>query len=227
MVYIGLDDTDNLDSWGTGQLARLVAADLARTFPVAGVLRHQLLLHPDVPYTAKNSSAAILLAIRDADISLLEKRVAAIILDHYAAGSDPGLALASAVPEQVMEFGRQVQREVVDQAAALRLAAASNISLAGLGGTQAGVIGALAAVGLAASGDDGRYISVGQVRELDGVLPVAQVLAGGIFELRTLDGRKVLSGNVEACKLRPARCGGRPILFVEWGEDAWRPLKLD
>lgn len=227
MVYIGLDDTDNLESRGTGHLARLIAADLAGEFPVAGVTRHQLLVHPSVPYTAKNSSAAILLAVDEADISLLERRVTAIILDHRAGDSDPGLALASVVPDEVMDFGRRAQREVVNQPTARRLASAQNITLTGLGGTQAGVIGALAAIGLAASGDDGRYILVGQARELAGAVPVAQVLATGIAEVRTPGGPAIVDGLVWAEKLRPARRGGRPVLFVQWSQDAWRPLKLD
>jgi tRNA(Ile2) C34 agmatinyltransferase TiaS len=227
VVYIGLDDTDNLESRGTGHLARLIAADLAGDFPIAGVTRHQLLVHPDVPYTAKNSSAAILLVAEEVDIAPLARRVAAIVANHRAPGSDPGLAMASIVPGGVLDFGRRAQREVVDQMTARRLASVNNITLNGLGGSQDGVIGALAAVGLAASGGDGRYVLVGQSRELAGLVPVDQVLSAGIAEVRTQAGQVVLDGVVRADKLRPARRGGRPILFVQEDHDAWQPLKLD
>ena len=58
--FIGLDDTDNLESRGTGHLARMMAEALAQDFRVHGVTRHQLLEDERVPKTAKNSCAAIL-----------------------------------------------------------------------------------------------------------------------------------------------------------------------
>jgi hypothetical protein len=107
------------------------------------------------------------------------------------------------------------------------LAAAHGIRLLGLGGTQDGVIGALAAVGLAASGNDGRYVLVGRSRELSGLQPVASVVGAGITEVRTLDGQTVTDGLVQTDKLRPARRDNRSILFVERVGDQWLPLKLD
>jgi hypothetical protein len=32
---------------------------------------------------------------------------------------------------------------------------------------------------------------------------------------------------VLADKMRPARRGNQPILYVEWDQDHWRPIKLD
>mgnify|MGYP000273024857 CR=1 FL=1 len=58
MLFIGLDDTDNLESRGTGHLARQIAATLSADYSVLGVTRHQLLLDPRVPCTKNNSSAA-------------------------------------------------------------------------------------------------------------------------------------------------------------------------
>ncbi len=55
MIYVGLDDTDNKTSRGTGYLARMVAASLSDRFKVWGVTRHQLLVDPRVPYTSHNS----------------------------------------------------------------------------------------------------------------------------------------------------------------------------
>jgi len=57
MVLIGMDDTDNLESRGTGSLARQVAAALAADYTLLGVTRHQLLKDPRVPCTKNNSSA--------------------------------------------------------------------------------------------------------------------------------------------------------------------------
>ena len=99
--------------------------------------------------------------------------------------------------------------------------------LSGLGGSQDGVIGALAAVGLAASGEDGRYLLVGRTRDLSGLQEVETVLQAGIATVCTLDGCPVTHGLVQAEKLRPARRGGQPVLVVEWQADHWQPLKLN
>ena len=107
------------------------------------------------------------------------------------------------------------------------VAAQHSLLLHGLGGDEGGVIGALAAVGLAATGEDGRYVLVGRSRELSGMQPVSALLAAGIVAVRTVDGQPVTEGLVQTDKLRPARRGGRPIAVVEWAGDHWLPLKLD
>jgi len=228
MLFIGLDDTDTLESRGTGHLARQIAAVLAADYPVLGVTRHQLLLDPRVPCTKNNSSAAILLnADGDLDPIALLDRVRALVLDDYLPGSDPGLCVTHAVPAAVTEFGRRAQRHLVTQDEARALAAAHGLPLLGLGGTKDGIIGALAAVGLAASGEDGRYVLVGRSRELSGLQPVSTLQAAGISAVQTLDAQPVTSGLVQTDKLRPARRGGRPVAVVEWTGDHWHPLKLD
>jgi hypothetical protein len=134
-----------------------------------------------------------------------------------------GAAAAAALSE----FGRRAQSEVLSQAEARALAGASGVLLAGLGGSQDGVIGALAAVGLAASGEDGRYLLVGHTRDLSGLQEITTVLQAGISAVLTLDGQPVTQGLVQAEKLRPARRGGQPMLVVEWQDDHWQPLKLN
>jgi hypothetical protein len=59
LIYIGLDDTDNKTSRGTGRLARAIAESLAERYAVRGITRHQLLVDPRVPYTSHNSSATL------------------------------------------------------------------------------------------------------------------------------------------------------------------------
>jgi tRNA(Ile2) C34 agmatinyltransferase TiaS len=228
MIFIGLDDTDNLESRGTGHLAREIAAALAAEYPLLGVTRHQLLVDPRVPCTRNNSCAAIALGTNgDLDPKTLLEQVRQWVLDDFQPGSDPGLCVARAVPAAITEFGRQVQRQLVTQRDARSLAQAHGIPLEGLGGDQDGVIGALAAVGLAASGEDGRYVLVGRSRELAGLQPVQALLGAGIAAVRTQDGQPVLDGLVWTDKLRPARRGGRPIAIVQWDGRYWQPLKLD
>jgi tRNA(Ile2) C34 agmatinyltransferase TiaS len=228
MYLIGLDDTDNLESLGTGHLAREIATALAADYPVRGVTRHQLLVDDRVPCTRNNSCAAIALeANGDIDPSTLLDRVRDLMLSDFQPGSDPGLCVARTVPVAITEFGHQVQQRLVSQDEARALAAAHDIPLVGLGGDEDGVIGALAAVGLAACGEDGRYVLVGRSRELSGLLPVPEILDAGIAAVQTLDGQPVASGLIHTDKLRPARRSSRPILVVERAGDHWLPLKLD
>ena len=228
MILIGLDDTDNLESRGTGQLAREIAAALAADYRLLGVTRHQLLVDPRVPCTKNNSCSAIALdANGDMDPSGLAERVSALMLGNFQPGSDPGLCIARVTPVAISEFGRRAQRELVSQSEARALADRHGLVLRGLGGDEDGVIGALAAVGLAATGEDGRYVMVGRSRELSGLQPVSALLEAGIVAVQTPDGQPVSEGLVQTEKLRPARRGGLPIAVVERAGAHWLPLKLD
>ena len=80
----------------------------------------------------------------------------------------PACASLALSRQPITAFGRRAQTELVRQQEARQLAAEHGLFLRGLGGTEDGVIGALSAVGLGASGQDGRFILVGTMRELDG-----------------------------------------------------------
>ncbi len=227
-IFIGIDDTDNKESRGTGHLARYIAEKLSEVYPVTGILRHQLLFDPRVPYTAKNSCAAIILSAPNMpDLMEIFKQVEAIMLADFQPGSDPGLCVAYSVPEQVVAFARRAKIDLVHQSEARQLAQDHNILLKGLGGTQDGVIGALSAVGLAYSGEDGRYIQVGNIRTLTGLLPIVDVLNAGLHAIRTLDETVITEGMVMADKLRPSRRSSQSVLYVQQEDGFWQPLKLD
>jgi len=228
MLFIGLDDTDNLESRGTGRLARAIGCSLAADYPVLGVVRHQLLVDPRVPCTRHNSSKTVILDVNGGiEPEAVLERVRRFMLADFQAGSDPGLCVACAPPPIVIEFGFRAKREFLVQSEARELAADLGIPLVGLGGSEDGVIGALAAVGLAASGEDGRYVMVGQARELRGLRPVAELIAAGIGGVQTAQGEAVSDGLVLCDKLRPARRGSRPVAVVEWTGEYWLPLKPD
>jgi hypothetical protein len=226
--FIGIDDTDTIESRGTGHLARMIAHAFSSDFEIKGVTRHQLLQDESIPMTAKNSCAAILLSGQRYPLDEIALYARKIILDDFQPGSDPGLCVAvNDVPSDITHFGRIAQEQVVDQDQARILAVDNHLHLEGLGGNQDGVIGALAAVGLAASGNDGRYVMVGSIRELEGVLPVSAVLEAGVSAVKWIDGELITEGLVITDKLRPARRQANPVLYVEAGEEYWRPLKLD
>lgn len=236
MIHIGIDDTDTLDTPGTNQLARRLADALPAGFTFVVALRHQLLFDPRVPYTSQNGCASLLVRAapgRRADELLPVLR--AEMRAWYVPGSDPGLCVAERVPPEVIAFGRRAQQELVRQAAARELARMCGLQLEGFGGTQDGVIGALAGVGLLASGDDGRVVhrmGWGWPDAFTGLQPVAAVRERGVDDVcDAASGSPVDAGLVDVGKhLRPSYRGGRVVLYVEASETErpwyWRALKL-
>jgi len=235
MIYVGIDDTDMPDTPGTNQLARALIAHVADRFQCGRVLRHQLLDDPRVPYTSKNGSASILLEPRPAATTPLPDLIAALrtrMLEWFVPGSDPGLCVTTTVPEAVIEFGQRCQRELVIRGEAESLAEQHGLYLEGLGGTRGGMIGALAAVGLAATGNDGRVVVNGQwPDDLSGWQPVSTLAARGVT-VQCLDtGASVDEGDVEIGKhLRPNFRNGRMIQFVKSVETSvgreWHAVRL-
>jgi hypothetical protein len=219
-----------LDSPGTGHLAREIAANLAERWWLVGITRHQLLTDPRVPMTARNSANVIHLEVgpNALELNQVADEVAALMLARFQPGSDPGLCVALDVPQQVIEFGYYTKTTLVTQEEARRLADTHQLILRELGGTGGGIIGALAAVALASTGEDGRFISIGQIRELQGIQPVEAITAAGISGVRTLAGQVVTSGLIETGdKVRPALIGGEAVLLVEPAGQQWRAIRRD
>lgn len=221
-LLIGIDDTDNLESRGTGYRARMLASRLEteRLGKVAGITRHQLLVHESIPYTSHNSSACLALhdpAAREAVIAACR----AFLERESAPGSDAGLCVST--PEQALHaqaFGRRAQETVLRLDEAEALAADAGMHLEGLTGNHGGKIGALAAVGLHSLGDDGRYIWVRGIRDLcERTLSLEELRSlTGVDVVMTPDGVKV-SEPSDLIYLgpwpRPVRQGGRATLLVE------------
>jgi hypothetical protein len=147
------------------------------------------------------------------------------------------LCLAPTVPPEVVAFGRRCQGEIVQQSEARRLAAQFGIHLEGLGGTEGGVIGALAAVGLHTTGDDGRVVHFGTSHsepfDIVGVHSLQAIFACGVVDvLRHDDGSPVVAGSVALeKKLRPNLRGGRIVLYVEPNRSVetdaeWRSVRV-
>jgi hypothetical protein len=223
MIYVGLDDTDMIDTPGTNKLARHLAEVLNQDFRCRMIVRHQLLIDPRVPCTRKNGCASLLLeplvTVEPNGAGLVDQ-LRPIIRNWSPPGSDPGLCVANQVPEEVIQWGRRCKRELVTQVEARHIAASAGIELVGLGGTHDGVIGALAAVGLAATKNDGRVVYIGggeaDVLDVTGSLSVEEIVARRIEEVRDVDTNEPFSrGEVLLGKrLRPNYRGGHAVLFV-------------
>jgi hypothetical protein len=236
VIYVGIDDTDTLDTPGTNQLAREIVRRLAGWFRCELILRHQLLVDPRVPYTSHNGSASMTLtAVQGGEREQLDELISAIrtaMRAWFVEGSDPGFCVGIETPPAIAEFGRTCQTELVSQQAARDLARRNGLHLEGIGGTEGGVIGALAAIGLAGSGNDGRVVQIGQwPDDLSGPQELTVLQHRGVHVRRMNDGEPIMAGRVDVGKhLRPNRREGRFVLFVvpETVNDThqWRAVRL-
>lgn len=160
-AYLGFDDTDNATSpFGTGKLVRRFAASLPPEYRIWGIVRQQLLVDPAVPYTSHNSAACIVADLPEPSfLSTLQEMAIGHLEREAAAGSDPGLAIVCEGDPSLVAlkaFGEACTARIVTQEEAM--AAAGRSHLSGHGGTNDGIIGAAAAVGLTSAGWNGRFI---------------------------------------------------------------------
>ena len=230
-IFLSMDDTDNLNSRGTGKLAMATAAEISREFPVDGITRHQLFVHEDIPFTSHNSCAVLHIEAKERDDKeWLFEMAKECMLNDFVEGSDPGIAVACAdeIMPPLIAFGRDAQRIVLNQEKARTLAAALGIRLEGLGGTEDGVIGTMAGLGLAKAGNDGRFLMCGKIREMTGPSDVATLCAAGVDAVYTIDGHEVTDGMIiveEGKSAKPCPVDGRKILFVENINGQYHALK--
>jgi hypothetical protein len=231
-LLICIDDTDNLDSIGTGQLLENLCAALEEQGLAKGgfVTRHQLLIHEDIDYTSHNSSMCCEAETDDAAavVSFAKTHLEA----HAAEGSDPGLCIlqlrAGDDYRLLTAFGRRAQTEVLKKADAYDAARRfpETLSLSEHGGTGDGVIGALAGAGLRLSGADGRIKGKLRPERENEVLTVGQFCAKyGVAQVVTEDGGRLDSH--EQILFREATkavyMDHKVTLVVLRGEDCWIP----
>jgi tRNA(Ile2) C34 agmatinyltransferase TiaS len=177
-LFVGFDDTDVIEApYGTGKVVRWFQSRLPNGCRCQGVVRQQLLVCPDIPYTSHNSAACMVLEVPGPELAdAVVARAVDHTLAHAVAGSDPGLCMVAenspALPA-LMDFGLRCTHAVCSQAEALQ--AAHGAHLSGHGGTCDGIIGAAAAVGLTASGWSGRYIELDNLRRAPEIMTVAEI----------------------------------------------------
>lgn len=229
-IYVAIDDTDSLEAGATGQsankLRRLIESkNWGRT---ESVTRHQLLLHPDVPYTSHNSSMCF---IAELDENILEEFIdcAGEFLEKISAsGSDPGLCIAvnDLIKKRdiLISFGLKTKKTVITKEEAYKIAAECGIHLSEHGGTGQGVIGALAAVGLRMTGNDGRFQGRIQLKDAGQIMSAGEIINQSEIEVvQSIDGQilndaeKVIIGN----KIKTVLLEGKRKLLVFQENDEW------
>ncbi|MBM3269756.1 MAG: hypothetical protein FJZ01_19160 [Candidatus Sericytochromatia bacterium] len=219
--FIGIDDTDAEDSIATGALARELQLHLARTLPAEalGVTRHQLALLPEIAFSSHNSAACVEI-LADVTPAALVARCLAFLQFFRHPGANPGLCVATdtAAPAGARDFARRAQAELVTEAEAREVAEECGFDLHAAGGTGRGVIGALCAVLLRQTGNDGRFLALGGIRALPKRnLPVATILESTpIAAVRVAEGPPLGPETaIDATNgVRPELLEGRAILVV-------------
>jgi len=222
-VYVCIDDTDSLYSRGTGELADLLAREVEKRnwgF-CSSVTRHQLYVHPDIPYTSHNSSMCFTTCLEEGKLDSLRDYAARFLAEESAAGSDPGLCIAAdeslSAPDPLIEFGIRAKQSVITMQEAYDLAGRLGIHLSCHGGTGQGIIGALAGVGLRLGGNDGRMRGSLALPSENGMTTVADILShDGVDEVRSIDGGAL--GETERVRLvdkvKTVLLGGKMVLLV-------------
>jgi len=161
-LFVCIDDTDNYDSIGTGELLENMMGEAAvKGLARAGfTVRYQLYIHDDIPYTSHNSSMCC--AAQTDDRASFTSFCGKYLEENSAEGSDPGLCILTDDPaldySVLIEFGKRAQSEVLTKEQAYETARkfGSELNLSEHGGTGGGVIGALAGVALRAGKEEGR-----------------------------------------------------------------------
>lgn len=178
---------------------------------IRGISRHQLFVHPDIPYTSHNSALCLDMAWKGGALSELADITRAYLAETSAPGSDAGFCICpfSDVPDEVVTFGKRAKEVVLRQKEARELANRNSIILEGVTGDEGGVIGAIASVGLRKGAHDGRFVWVPGVRDLTGITTTDFLLnQTGIDSLQTMDGEEISAPGRVSVDPWP-----RPVLF--------------
>ena len=253
-LVVCVDDTDDVTkATSTGEIAGLMV-DEARAmggFVRLGITRHQLLLRDDVPYTSHNSSMAFELAMPPGSCDEFRRRAIEVIEANRADVSDPGLCVAL-VPrtenggvqgasrralDALAAFGNRAKVEFCSKESAYELARSIPwVTLSEHGGDGAGVVGALAGVGLRLGGNDGRFRGKWDFARLCENIPTPDVgsvaallsrrLNGAVsladFEGRPLDGSVPFVAEREG---KPILRNGALTIVCEVGREGARPCR--
>lgn len=228
---IGIDDTDNLESIGTGRLSRMLAEHLVAEglLEDTSVTRHQFLVHPDIPYTSHNSSACIA-GHGPASAGALLAAAREFLLANFHEGANPGLFVSAPddVPEVLVALAKSAQQQVLTLDGFDGAVVGHGLQLWWGGETGQGRIGAASGVALRSTGEDGRFIALPGIRDLAGVLPVSEIVSrSGIGAVEARDGTRLAPDVAVDTRdwVRPTLRGGIPVFVVRREGDAWIPAE--
>ena len=241
-IFICIDDTDNLESRGTGQLSQQFADDIEKKGwgSCSTISRHQLFVHEKIPYTSHNSSMCFTADIDKHTLPPLIDFMQKGLETESAPGSDAGLCVAvddsSLNRQRLMDFGQKAKRTVLNKTMAYELAADLGIHLSEHGGTGDGIIGALAGTGLRLGGNDGRFRGWYHFDRSGSHVTVASLCSHAFVDVvKPLDGPPLAQDQtivLGSDKVKLIHQGEQQVLPVETATDAsgapvWKTLSKD
>lgn len=229
-ILVSIDDTDQLKTddfvevISTGKLAGKLADALedkgwGKCKPVT---RHQLLVHPDVPYTSHNSSMCFEAEISDDKLDDFINYGGDFLKREHAPGADPGLCVVVldrlTKPGWLISFGYLAKNEVLNKDDAYSLAAELGIHLSEHGGTGDGVIGALAGAGLRLSGNDGRFRGKFKIKADNDIITVKEIRNRTFTDIvRNIEDGRILDDNERVMlgdTVKPVLLDNKAVLLV-------------
>jgi len=220
-IYIGIDDTDNLETRGTGFQARTLGFSLmnAGLLSLQTVTRHQLLVDRRIPFTSHNSSAC-LAGETISDLDTIISHCREFLVRESAFDSDAGLCVAAedSITGEIVAWGQCAKQQILKLQDATDLASKHGIYLEGFLNTRIGMIGSLAAVGLRFKGDDGRLLWLKNLRETLGIYRSAEYIGlTGIERIIEKNGKPVNENSLLNVTewTRPVMKDGLITLFAE------------
>lgn len=222
--FVCIDDTDNLESKGTGHLAEILRRDIEKLFggKTSRITRHQLFVSDDIPYTSHNSAMCFTGEVEAGSFDDMVRYAGELLERMSAEGSDPGLCVAVAdrinERERLISFGCDATCRVLTKESAFRLAADAGVHLSEHGGTGGGIIGALAGVGLRLGGNNGRFKGWLTVKESDRIITVEKLLKDyDIEEVRGVSGEIPEAGDSISLdeRIKTVLLDGRCVLPVK------------
>jgi hypothetical protein len=132
------------------------------------------------------------------------------------------------VPGLLVEIGKRAQQEVLQLSEFDQALAAADLEVWWSGETGQGRIGAASGVALRSTGEDGRFIALRGIRDLEGRVRVSEIQGrSAVSSVETEDGTVLAATEFVDTGgwVRPALRGGRPVLRVRRDGRDWVPAE--
>jgi len=237
-IYIGIDDTDGRRKYGkgtkrgTGRVAREAAKRLREELKVKviAVTRHQLAKLSNIKFTSNNGAKCIIAQIgHESEINEIINSVISTVKELQLPGSNAGIScLKNSAGKEAIDLALKAKKFKVEKEEVYKVAVKHGISLFEISGTGEGIIGAFSAAVLASTGNDGRFIDIGSIRSLSGVMRVSELLKRGVEKVKAINGAEIHPNDlVIVDKVRPKMENFKAVLYVKRGVKAWEPVMMD
>lgn len=190
--YIAIDDTDELGyHTSTGEICDEIRKHITQYYgQTTPVTRHQLFLHPDIPYTSHNSSMCFTCYIKPEIIEEVKIFVSDFVTKQSAPSAAAGICIGFSKDilhkDELLKYATDAKKNVLTHKLAYEVADKSNLYLRALTPNENGIIGALAGIGLRLSGNDGRL--KGKIKLNKEIITSRELLNESLFQaIHSLD----------------------------------------